>query len=236
MAKDYKRTKQAVKKGHSSHKRSTSLNLVALKWISIGVVIGISIIVIMPHLPVGNLANQMKNMTFAAVAQKKKTETAPKRDLTQAEKKQPSFDFYTLLPEMKVEIPAKEETKAKAVAQAAPTQPAATPPIAKTTTPAVPTPTKQANATRYAPPPSQKRGSGYNVQIASFKNFSDADAVKTQLLVSGFPVRLQTSTSSTGELLHLIKMGPYKNKDFAQRDRQRLVAMNYKQAVIIEDN
>ena len=226
MARNYKTTKQAVIRNKPSNKRR--FNFTILKWMGAGAILTISAMIIVPRLPIANVTNQMKNLSLAGPLHTRKETLPPKRDIT-VQTTKPSFDFYTLLPEMKVDVPTKPEPVVAIAVAPAPAKPVQAP-VVVAKAPAQPqlTPPKPNTVL-------SKKYAGYSLQIASFKNFSDADAAKTQLLVSGFPVRLQTSTSSTGQTLHRIKMGPYKNKDFAQKDRQRLLAKNYTQTIVISE-
>ncbi|MEL0168811.1 MAG: SPOR domain-containing protein [Pseudomonadaceae bacterium] len=101
----------------------------------------------------------------------------------------PQYDFYTLLPESDVNAPQ----------QPAQTAPAATP----------------------APEASKPAASGpsYYLQAGSFRQRSDADQLRAQILLLGMDVKLENATIN-GNQWYRVQVGPFSNKnsmDQAQR-------------------
>lgn len=233
LGKDYKRSNQRIKSKAAPRSRSAS----PIKWLFAGVALGIALIVGVPHLPFSKMGDHLQSLANSTASTKK--EEANKKKLPAAKKlavkktendkkaAQPSFDFYTMLPEMKVDIPAKETRTAAAKSE--------------TTKPNIPAPSATNNiVVAQAPIPPLKKSllvspKHYALQIAVFKNLSDADAMKSELAVHGLPVRLETMTTEAGEVMHRVKMGSYKNKELAEQNKQRLTAMNFKNIVIISD-
>jgi len=76
----------------------------------------------------------------------------------------PKFDFYTMLPKMKVAVPGEQNSNNNEVN----------------------TPTTQSQ------PTSQNKQ--YLLQVASFRNSKDADKLKATLLLNGFDVEVQQAT------------------------------------------
>lgn len=91
----------------------------------------------------------------------------------------PTFDFYTLLPNAEVEA----------------TRSPSAPPIPKA-------PPSVAKADQKAPP---STGGTYRLQLAAFKNFQDADALKARLALSGFSVEIQSVTLEGGAVWYRVQ-------------------------------
>lgn len=239
MARNYKRSTQTLNKKRSSH---TARNTTAIKWLCIGVALGIAVIMVIPQLPLTSFTKQIKSFSLAAFHQTnpnlksglKKEDTkkgSPKKQDSSKQSPPPSFDFYTLLPEMKVEVPVKEHVKTTGAEETAINNPSPEEQkkASESTTPPL-------NTTNSPPPESLTRSpTGYSLQFAAFKSFPDADAYKSNLLLRGLPVKLQAFTTEKGESLYRVKMGPYKNKRSAERDKKKFVAMNFKELMVVEE-
>ena len=124
------------------------------------------------------------------------------------------FDFYNLLP--KETVGAIKDTEANA-----PTVPANNPdkkaaPSA-TTTPSAPS-AKPATA------PVNKES--YMLQIASIKNFADADALKAKLTLGGYSVKVITITVS-GNTWYRVLVGPYATSAAASKAQADLRQQHY---------
>lgn len=104
-------------------------------------------------------------------------------------KKEPRFDFYTILPELEVFIPESEiESDDK-----------------KTHTGSATAPTIE--------PGSNKQ---YILQIASFRNLEDADKLKANLALLGSHSTIQTVTIN-GEKWHRVRLGPFHDTNKLQQ-------------------
>jgi cell division protein FtsN len=55
----------------------------------------------------------------------------------------------------------------------------------------------------------------YIVQIASLKNFSDADTLKAKLALNGFTAQVKAVVNSSGNTWYRVQIGPYSNFDDA---------------------
>jgi cell division protein FtsN len=100
----------------------------------------------------------------------------------------PKFDFYTMLPSAEVEATRKPNA----------------PPTPKVTTTAT---NAQAPATPATGP--------YRLQLAAFKNFHDADALKAKLALSGFTVEIQSVTLEGGVVWYRVQTAALKTQQEA---------------------
>lgn len=125
----------------------------------------------------------------------------------------PKFDFYSLLPEEEVVVPAEREAEPVPLPPA-PSQQPATPPPPKQTAMATPAP---------APPtPTTTSGAGtYVLQVGSFRKSSDAERLKAQLAMLGIQTSVQTVTIDSGQTYHRVRTGSYTKAD-ANALRSRL--------------
>lgn len=111
----------------------------------------------------------------------------------------PKFDFYSLLPEEQVVVPA--ET---------PAEPVQLPPPPSEQ--AAASPSTQGPAT--APPPPVATGNGdYLVQVGSFRNTDDAERLKAQLAMLGIQTSIQTVTIDSGQTYHRVRTGTFDKSD-----------------------
>lgn len=103
------------------------------------------------------------------------------------------YDFYRVLPEMEVVIP---DTELAAKARAEAGKPAVT-------------------------PNSPASGGGYLLQVGSFPNAADADAVKARLALLGFVAQVQPVTIN-GTTWNRVRLGPYASASALEAARQKL--------------
>ncbi|MGH8212745.1 MAG: SPOR domain-containing protein [Rhodanobacteraceae bacterium] len=118
----------------------------------------------------------------------------------------PTFDFYSVLPEKEVVIPdAQLSAQARAEQQkaAAANVPAANAPV---TTPAT-----------------GAAGSGYLLQVGSFPNGADADAMKAKLALQGFTASVQPVTIN-GQTWNRVRLGPFASATELEAAKQRLTS------------
>ncbi len=121
----------------------------------------------------------------------------------------PQFDFYSLLPEEEVTVPAEREAEPVALPPPPGQQPATPPP-----------PKQTAMATPPAPTPSTGAGT-YVLQVGSFRKNSDAERLKAQLAMLGIQTNIQTATIDSGQTYHRVRTGSYTKAD-ANALRSRL--------------
>ena len=112
---------------------------------------------------------------------------------------QNNFDFYKLLKEGEVIIPAPEKGKA----------PAAPAPAAVPGAPAPGTP---------APVPT----GGFILQAGSYRNLEDADRVKANLALLGVESRIEKAVLKSGETWYRLRIGPLTDPQQVETVRARL--------------
>ena len=123
----------------------------------------------------------------------------------------PKFDFYSLLPEEEVVVPAEREAEPVPLPPPPGQQPATPPP-----------PKQTAMATPPAPATTPSTGAGnYVLQIGSFRKNSDAERLKAQLAMLGIQTNIQTATIDSGQTYHRVRTGSYTKAD-ANALRSRL--------------
>lgn len=121
----------------------------------------------------------------------------------------PTYDFYSVLPEKEVVIPdAQLSAQARAEQQKAAA--AGTP----ATAPAMPAPPAPANA-------GASGGDGYLLQVGSFPNNADADAMKAKLALQGFSASVQPVTIN-GQTWNRVRLGPFASATDLEAAKQRL--------------
>lgn len=111
------------------------------------------------------------------------------REPVAQEPAQPSFDFYTLLPERQVELPGEEPP---AAAPSLPGDAASTP--AQAAAPALPT--------------TPAAAAGGQLQAGAFSTAADAEAMRAKLALLGQVARIET-VEAEGRTLHRVRLGPF---------------------------
>jgi cell division protein FtsN len=112
----------------------------------------------------------------------------PGRATTKEDTPKPTFEFYTILPEMEVVIPDEELVAPE------PSQPSTG------TAPEMPEPAT-ADATAYI------------LQMGSFRKYEDADRLKAKLALIGIEAEIQKVSINNRDTFHRVRSGPY----FGQR-------------------
>lgn len=77
-----------------------------------------------------------------------------------------------------------------------------------------------------APPIDADRKNIYRIQVASFRNATDADVLRAKLLLSDLPSSIQSSKVS-GETWYRVVVGPFEKQAIAQRAMTRLRQQNF---------
>jgi len=78
-----------------------------------------------------------------------------------------------------------------------------------------------ANSTVPPPQPPADSSAQYYVQAGAFANIANATALHSRLAAEGFPVKLATKLSEQ-RLLYLVHVGPYKNRESAERAAEEI--------------
>ena len=144
------------------------------------------------QLELEKLKQQAKKKTSAASSPAAAAKSSP------AAKKEPKFNFYTLLPELEVLIPESE------------TRP---PPPASTSTSKSKTSSSQHQTKKQ-----------YILQVGSFQNLNDAKKLKANLAFLGMQADVQHVTVNK-QAWHRVRTGPYQNKQQLYQ-KQKLLKQN----------
>lgn len=172
--------------------------------------------------------------------------TAPLKEPTT-----PTFSFYSELPKMEIEVPpiaeplppvassplqdAPEEKplaekkivdppKEVPVPSNTPSKPAAAPAAPKTVekiSPSAPTVLRDES-----PPTVKKTATAYLLQVGSFANSKEADALRAQLAFMGLESSIQAHTINAQERRYRVRIGPYTNEAEAKSARLKLQQNN----------
>lgn len=130
-----------------------------------------------------------------------KTDTVVSKPAKQVQSVEPTFDFYTLLPEMETVVENKNKGEQPVVT--APPEP----PAAETQTP---TQTEAEPAERYM------------IQVGSFKKLADADGFRAKLALLGIESKVQTVTIDNKDTWHRVQIGPIAGRDKADALQHQL--------------
>lgn len=150
----------------------------------------------------------------AANIEKPATAAPPEAETPAADTKE-SFDFYTILPEMKMAAPEPAPTTVK---------PLATP---TTTTVLQLKPEASTKVT-----PEQVKGSGvYILQVGSFRQHREADGMKARLALLGVEAKIQT-VKSDKNTMHRVRIGPLNDLGKLNTLRTRLHGSNINAVVL----
>ncbi len=139
---------------------------------------------------------------------------APRHKRHQAgEVEKPRFDFYTILPEMEVQVAEEPPAPRHRVETRAPVK---KPP---------------------APPPAKARkqvagGPLYLLQIASFRRAADADKLRARLALLGIETRIEKVSINDRQTYRRVRAGPFRSKRRVEQLRTRLRKQGLKPIVI----
>ena len=141
---------------------------------------------------------------------KKKNNTATSSKMSVTAKKEPKFNFYTILPELEVLIPESE------------TRPPSSPSNSTANSTAK-------NRTSKSQHKTQKR---YILQVGSFQNLNDAKKLKANLAFLGLEAGIQHVTVNK-QAWHRVRTGPYQDKQQLYQN-QKLLKQNNIPAIYME--
>lgn len=115
---------------------------------------------------------------------------------------EPTFDFYTLLPEMEVIVDLPKQSRKTIVTSPPQQQP------------------KQEKTTK----PVEKIS--YMIQVGSFRNLADADGFRARLAFLGVESKVQTVTIDNKDTWHRVQVGPIIGRDQADALQKQLKQNN----------
>lgn len=166
---DYKHRAGAKKKKRGN----TSCSI----WFAGGVVAGAFVVGLLWL----KLGSNLGDAPVPGVAQPRPAATPDKRDTPK-----PTFEFYTILPEMEVVIPDEELVAPDAPGNETGEQEANLPPL-------------QENA-------------AFILQMGSFRRFEDADRMKARLALIGIETEIQKVSINNRDTFHRVRSGPYRSQ------------------------
>ena len=140
---------------------------------------------------------------------KKKNNAATSSKMSVTAKKEPKFNFYTILPELEVLIPENE-----------------TRPPANTSSSSNSTPKSKTSNSQH------KTKKQYILQVGSFQNLSDAKKLKANLAFLGLEAGIQQVTVNK-QAWHRVRTGPYQDKQQLYKN-QKLLKQNNIPAISME--
>ena len=112
---------------------------------------------------------------------------------------EPTFDFYTLLPEMEVLIDKPRQVKKRTIVTSPPQKTASVKLVDKVS---------------------------YLIQVGSFKNAKDADGFKARLALLGIESKVQTVTIDKAATWHRVQVGPIVDRDKVDQLQRQLKKNN----------
>lgn len=193
--------KQAVRNG----------GLPAWLLVLIGIIvgaIGMALVTRSGHMPISRPDNGPQPNAATSSGDGGRGIAAKKQD------KEPRYDFYSVLPQKEVVIPdAQLDAQVKAEQQAA----------AKQETSSADSDTTSNTADK---PAAQAAQGEYLLQVASFPNASDAEAVKARLALKGFRAEVEHVTIK-GKSWNRVRLGPYTSATALEADRKKLEAEGF---------
>ena len=179
-------------------------------WLLSGLAIGlfVAFIVYLDKQPENNKdfgsAVQLELEKLKQQTKKKSNIAAATAKAPVTDKKEPKFNFYTLLPELEVLIP-ESETRPPASASTSKTEPSK---------------------------PQQKSTKQYILQAGSFQNLNDAKKLKANLAFLGLEAGIQHVTVNN-QAWHRVRTGPYQNKQQLYQ-KQKLLKQNEINSISME--
>lgn len=126
-----------------------------------------------------------------------KTVTPPAKKVVKKDSNviEPTFDFYTLLPEMEVVVDKPTQVKKRVIVTSPPQKTASVKSVDKVS---------------------------YLIQVGSFKNAKDADGFKARLAFLGIESRVQTVTIDNSATWHRVQVGPIVGRDKVDQLQRQL--------------
>lgn len=123
-------------------------------------------------------------------------QTRPATDTNHAEESKPRFDFYNILPELEIVVPALEVLPEKDKS-------------------------KTNHSAALKPTPTLEKGEKFILQAGSFKELKEADKLKASLALLGLEARIQKVTVDNNTW-HRVRLGPFDNPYQLNEARRRL--------------
>lgn len=212
--------KPAPKRGASRYQAPAKKPVPGWVWLACGAAVGAFFMFLFSLEPGRDEVKRSKP------EEQKRTTTQQQKPQVPAEPAKPKYDFYTLLPESQVEVPAgaipEEQKPSTAPVPLTPEQeaeralallegrepPKITPPVA--------TPEADKAATDKAAAPAEAAkavpSTQFFLQAGSFRNQNDADKLRAQIILLGQNVQIE-SGKVREETWHRVLVGPYGSRE-----------------------
>jgi cell division protein FtsN len=219
--------KPAPKRGASRYQAPAKKPIPGWLWLAIGLTVGAFIVFLMKLEP-GKGDNvkreKLEQQKASKIAEANKT---PPSRPTQPVK--PKYDFYTLLPESEVIVPAEavpEKTLPTPQVPAVPTTPVTPEQAAK-----IDTARAQAALAGITPPPAPPVSKAapvtkFFLQAGSFRKEADADKVRAQIILLGQTVAVESGTVKD-ETWYRVLVGPFSNREQLTTAQKQLAGSGF---------
>lgn len=221
MTKDYaKRRRREASVKSRGHIPSANLVLMPTwAWMIAGLTLGL-VLAVMLYWKL-NAKHQLPQTATIAVEEIGSEGTSKQRVAASSEdEKSNRFDFYTVLPNMTMELPESATNTASA-----PTHQPALAAQVSTPTPTLDLATKAEPQTAVASASTETKSepqANFIVQVGSFRTLLQAEELKARLTLSGLQASVQTFQKSPSETWHRVYVGPFTDKPQALAMQQRL--------------
>lgn len=130
----------------------------------------------------------------------------------------PRFEFYKLLPDQEVQVPAPEPNTEPLPAK----RPTTADNSANAEHPRPQQTTEMTMPPQAAPQNTQEPSVGYLLQVGSFRRLNEADQLKAKLALLGVEASIQNVELARGETWHRVRIGPFNDRQHLSEIRKRL--------------
>jgi len=201
MTKDYAKKRRLHSSRLRDHVPVTSTALMPIwAWMMAGLALGLTLAAMLywklnakHHLP------QTATISIEEVAQNGTTKQQV--SASSQDEKSNRFDFYTVLPNMTMDIPESATPSTSTLANTAIAEAQSTPTVDLAT---------------------QTPAPDFIVQVGAFRTLTQAEELKAQLALSGMQASIQTFEKGSAETWHRVYLGPFTNKQEAVALQQQL--------------
>ncbi|MDQ3204575.1 MAG: SPOR domain-containing protein [Pseudomonadota bacterium] len=216
--------KPAPKRGASRYQAPAKQPIPGWLWMAIGLTVGAFLVFLMKLEP-GKGSESVKREKIeqqkaSKIAEANKTPPSPTQPV------KPKYDFYTLLPESEVIVPADAVPEKTPPTPAVPTIPVTPAEAAK-----IDTARAQAALAGITPPPAPPVAKAapvtkFFLQAGSFRKEADADKVRAQIILLGQAVAVESGTVKD-ETWYRVLVGPFSNREQLTTAQKQLAGAGF---------
>jgi len=215
MSRDFAKKKTARRKPAATPKQSERQSKSGLIYLAIGLIVGlfVAFLVYLDKIPGQQKSAETK---FAHPKNQSGEKSQPKKQSAKksnkqaqktAKKNEPKFDFYTMLPDMQVEVnepvlQKKSQPKNK---------------VSEPVKTAIKKESSNSSSTNTIP---------YQLQVGAFQSLDKADSMKAQLAFLGVESNISIVWINSNKKIYRVRIGPSKNIKSLEKIRARLKAQN----------